>query len=62
MSMVSCRAHGAIYMESTGEEARFDVDMEWPALEAKPDEMAVLHYLMDTGDIQILLDGVEENP
>lgn len=60
MGMTTYNVRGTIYMESSGDEARYDVDMEWHELEARPSEMDVLRWLLDTGDIQILLDAVEE--
>ena len=49
---------GTIHMESTGEEAMYEVEMEdWDHV---PDDMSILEYLMETGDIQIIPSHWEE--
>jgi hypothetical protein len=49
---------GTIHMESTGEEAMYEVEMEdWDHL---PDPMSILEYLMQSGDIQIIPSYWEE--
>ena len=53
-SLVSYNMTGSIFIEGTHDEASYDFDMEWPELEAAPNEMDALHYMMDTGIIQIL--------
>lgn len=60
--MNTYRVSGYLYMESTGDEAKYDVDIEF---DDEPNEMDVLNALLSTGDIQIfhestkLVDGVE---
>jgi hypothetical protein len=41
-------------IEGTLDEATYDFDMEWPELEAAPNDMDALRYMMDTGIIQIV--------
>ena len=49
---------GTIRLESTGEEAMYEVEMEdWDHL---PDPMSILHYLIQSGDIQIIPSHWEE--
>jgi hypothetical protein len=49
---------GTIHMESTGEEAMYEVEMEdWDDV---PDPMSILHYLIQSGDIQIIPSHWEE--
>ena len=49
---------GTIHMESTGEEAMYEVEMEdWDHL---PDPMSILEYLVQSGDIQIIPSYWEE--
>ena len=49
---------GTIHMESTGEEAMYEVEMEnWDHV---PDDMSILHYLIQSGDIQIIPSHWEE--
>jgi hypothetical protein len=55
---------GSIFIEGTNEQADYDFDMEWPELEAAPNDMDALRYMMDTGIIQILHEDtqlIEEN-
>lgn len=54
--MKTYRATGVIRLESTGEEAEYDVDVE---ADSKPSELEVLDWLMKTGDIQIISTGIE---
>ena len=43
---------GTIYIESTGESAMYEVEMEdWDDV---PDPMSILEYLIEIGDIQII--------
>lgn len=53
MSDYDYNVTGEIYMESTGQSAEFDIDMEWDG-EHEPNAMDVLHWLMQTGDLQII--------
>jgi hypothetical protein len=53
-SLVSYNMTGSIFIEGTYDEASYDFDMEWPELEAAPNDMDALRYMMDTGIIQIL--------
>lgn len=49
---------GTIHMESTGEEAMYEVEMEdWDHL---PDPISILEYLVKSGDIQIIPSYWEE--
>jgi hypothetical protein len=48
---------GTIMLESTREEASYEFEME-AAL--PPDEMDILSYMMETGEIQILHESTEE--
>ena len=45
---------GSIFIEGTMEQADYDFEMEWPELEAAPNDMDALRYMMDSGIIQIL--------
>ena len=45
---------GIIMIEGTLDEATYDFDMEWPELEAEPNDMDALRYMMDAGIIQII--------
>jgi hypothetical protein len=53
-NLVSYNMTGSIFIEGTMEQADYDFDMEWPELEAAPNDMDALRYMMDTGIIQIL--------
>ena len=49
---------GTIHMESTGEEAMYEVEMEnWDHV---PDDMSILEHLIEVGDIQIIPSHWEE--
>ena len=48
---------GTIMLESTREEASYEFEMEW---DDAPDEMDVLNYMMDTGEIQIIHESTKE--
>ena len=49
---------GTIHMESTGEEAMYEVEMEdWDHV---PDDMSILEHLIQSGDIQIIPSHWEE--
>jgi len=63
-NLVSYNMTGSIFIEGTNEQADYDFDMEWPELEAAPNDMDALRYMMDTGIIQILHEDtqlIEEN-
>jgi hypothetical protein len=45
---------GSIFIEGTHDEASYDFDMEWPELEASPNDADALRYMLDTGIIQII--------
>ena len=45
---------GSIFIERTHDEASYDFDMEWPELEASPNDADALRYMLDTGIIQIM--------
>jgi hypothetical protein len=53
-NLVSYNMTGSIFIEGTMEQADYDFDMEWPELEAAPNDMDALRYMMDSGIIQIL--------
>jgi hypothetical protein len=53
-NLVSYNMAGSIFIEGTMEQADYDFDMEWPELEAAPNDMDALRYMMDAGIIQIL--------
>jgi hypothetical protein len=46
------RVSGYILLEGQGSEAEYDFVMEWDG--DYPNEMDVLHYMMETGIIQII--------
>jgi hypothetical protein len=50
---------GSIFIEGTNEQADYDFDMEWPELEAAPNDMDALRYMMQHGIIQILHEDTE---
>ena len=50
---------GSIFIEGTKEQADYDFEMQWPELEAEPNDMDALRYMMDTGIIQILHEDTE---
>lgn len=50
--MSTYRVSGTILLESTGEEAVYDIEMEnWDHL---PDPISILEHMMQTGEIQII--------
>ena len=53
-NLVSYNMTGSIFIEGTNDQADYDFDMEWPELEASPNDMDALRYMMDVGIIQIL--------
>lgn len=57
--MRNYRAVGTIMLEGQGSEADYDFDMEWHEFR-EPNEMDVLHYMMETGLIQIISESIEE--
>ena len=58
-NIVSYNMTGSIFIEGTMEEANYDFEMEWPELEAEPNDMDALHYMMDAGIIQIIHQNTE---
>jgi len=58
-NLVSYNMKGIIMIETTREEAFYDFDMEWPELEAAPDDMDALRYMMQHGIIQIIHESTE---
>jgi hypothetical protein len=44
---------GSIFIEGTMEEADYDFEMEWDS-DVPPTDMDALHYMMDSGIIQIM--------
>ena len=57
--LVTYNMTGIIMIETTREEAFYDFQMEWPELEAEPNDMDALRYMMDTGIIQIIHEDTE---
>lgn len=51
--MRTYRCTGYIGIESTGDEAEYDFDLEWDD-DSEPTEMDILRAMLDTGDIQIV--------
>jgi hypothetical protein len=41
-NLVSYNMTGSIFIEGTNEQADYDFDMEWPELEAEPNDMDAL--------------------
>ena len=58
-NLVSYNMTGSIFIEGTMEQADYDFEMEWPELEAAPNEMDALRYMMQHGIIQILHEDTE---
>ena len=58
-NLVCYNMTGIIMIEGTLDEATYDFDMEWPELEAEPNDMDALRYMMDTGIIQIFQENTE---
>jgi hypothetical protein len=58
-NLVSYNMTGSIFIEGTNEQADYDFDMEWPELEAAPNDMDALRYMMQHGIIQILHEDTE---
>jgi hypothetical protein len=50
---------GIIMIEGTLDEATYNFEMEWPELEAEPNDMDALRYMMDIGIIQIIHQNTE---
>jgi hypothetical protein len=57
--LVSYNMTGSIFIEGTNEQADYDFDMEWPELEAAPNDIDALRYMMQHGIIQILHEDTE---
>ena len=57
--LVSYNMTGSIFIEGTMEQADYDFEMEWPELEAAPNDMDALRYMMQHGIIQILHEDTE---
>jgi len=58
-NLVCYNMTGIIMIEGTLDEATYDFDMEWPELEAEPNDMDALRYMMDAGIIQIIHEDTE---
>ena len=58
-NLVSYNMTGSIFIEGTHDEASYDFEMEWPELEAEPNDADALRYMLDTGIIQILHEDTE---
>ena len=55
------RAAGTILLESTGEEAMYDIEVDGVDINDSPDDaMAILEYLMISGELQIIPSHWEE--
>ena len=59
--MTTYRAAGTIMLESTGEEAMYDIEVDGVDINDSPDDpMAILEYLMMSGELQIIPSHWEE--
>ena len=59
--MTMYRAAGTIMLESTGEEAMYDIEVDGVDINDSPDDpMAILEYLMMSGELQIIPSHWEE--
>ena len=59
--MTMYRASGTILMESSHEEAGYEIEVDGEDINYAPDDpMAILHYLLESGDIQIIPSHWEE--
>ena len=58
-NLVSYNMKGSIFIEGTHDEASYDFEMEWPELEAAPNDADALRYMLDSGIIQILHEDTE---
>ena len=59
--MTMYRAAGTILIESSGEEAMYDIEVDGVDINYAPDDaMAILNYLLESGDIQIIPSHWEE--
>ena len=59
--MSTYRAAGTILLESTGEEAMYDIEVDGVDINYSPDDaMSILNYLIQSGDIQIIPSHWEE--
>ena len=58
-NIVSYNMTGSIFIEGTMKEANYDFEMEWTELEAVPNDMDALRYMMDAGIIQIIHEDTE---
>ena len=59
--MTTYRTAGTILLESTGEEAMYDIEVDGVDINDSPDDpMAVLEYLMMSGGLQIIPSHWEE--
>ena len=59
--MTMYRAAGTIFMESTHEEAGYEIEVDGEDINYAPDDaMSILHYLLESGDIQIIPSHWEE--
>jgi hypothetical protein len=59
--MTMYRAAGTILLESTGEEAMYDIEVDGVDINDAPDDpMAILEYLMMNGELQIIPSHWEE--
>lgn len=55
--MTNYLVSGTIMLESTREEASYEFEMEWYDV---PNEMDILMYMMQTGEIQIIHESTRE--
>lgn len=55
------RVMGRIMLESTRQEAGYEIEVDGEDINYAPDDpMAILHYLLQSGDIQIIPSHWEE--
>ena len=59
--MSNYRVSGTILIESTHEEAMYDIEVDGVDINYAPDDaMSILNYLIESGDIQIIPSHWEE--
>ena len=59
--MTMYRTAGTILLESTGEEAMYDIEVDGVDINDAPDDpMSILEYLMMSGELQIIPSHWEE--
>ena len=59
--MTTYRASGTIHIESTHDEAMYEIEVDGEDINYSPDDaMSILNYLLESGDIQIIPSHWEE--